>query len=207
MTHLPTGSRWFSSIGYIVGLAAVWVLLWGSASPANVLSGLLVGAVLVGVVPGLSRVGRPPQVRPLAIARLVRYMLANAVRSNITLIREVISPGSQLRSGVVEVRLPDCSDEVLTIVVSLLALTPGTMPLGVDTRPDDDGPHRPLGRVHVLYLYSDDDVRRAVHYLAGLVIRAFGDPDAVAALPEPGPPPVPTMPGDDETAAAPRETS
>ena len=28
------------SLAYVVGLTAIWVMLWGSASPANVLSGL-----------------------------------------------------------------------------------------------------------------------------------------------------------------------
>ena len=32
------------AVGIAVGLAVIWVLLWGSASPANVLGGLAIGA-------------------------------------------------------------------------------------------------------------------------------------------------------------------
>jgi len=179
----PRASRWTSSISYVVGLAAIWVLLWGSASPANVLGGLAVGAVLVAVVPGLRRVRRAARVRPAAIARLARHMLANAVRSNVTLIREILSSGSQVRTGYVEIQLPDCSDELLTIITSLLALTPGTMPVNVVTRPDDAGPDSPTILVHILHLRPVAEIRSDIEFLAGLAIRAFGSEEAVAALP------------------------
>ena len=155
MTGLVTGVRRTSTFASWVSRAG-WVVL--------------VGGVLVAVVPGLRRVGRAPRIRPLAIARLTRYMLANAVRSNVTLIREILSPGSQLRTGIIEVRMPDCSDELLTVITSLLALTPGTMPVDLDTKPDDAGPHPPTVRVHVLHLESVDQTRREIEYLAGLAI-------------------------------------
>lgn len=171
-------------LGYVVGLAAIWVLLWGTASPANVLGGLAVGAFLVAVVPGLRRRRPGLVVRPLPLARLVRYMLANAVRSNVTLIREIVSPGSQLRTGIVEVRLPDCSDELLTIITSLLGLTPGTMPVELHAIPDDEGSDdAPLMVVHVLHLDSVERVRCEIEYLAALAINAFGSTESVAALP------------------------
>lgn len=175
-------SRWSSSFGYVAGLAAIWVLLWGSASPANVLGGLAVGVILVAVVPGLRRVARAPRIRPMAIARLARHMLANAIRSNVTLIREIVASGSRVRTGYVEVRMPECSDELLTIITSLLALTPGTMPVDIATRPDRSGPHPPTMLVHVLHLRPIDEIRCDIEYLAGLAIRAFGTDESIAAL-------------------------
>ncbi|MET0146138.1 MAG: Na+/H+ antiporter subunit E [Ilumatobacteraceae bacterium] len=167
------------AIGFALGLAVIWVLLWGSASPANVLTGLAIGAVLVRLVPGLRRRGPSGSfvVRPVAIARLVGHMLATVVTSNVVLTREVLSPSSKTRTAVVGVPLPGCSDELLTLITNLLALSPGTMPLELTQNPI-------VLYVHVLHLRDVDEVRREIQHLTDLTVRAFGSPDAVAAQDE-----------------------
>jgi multicomponent Na+:H+ antiporter subunit E len=162
------------SLGWAVALAAIWVLMWGSASPANVLSGLAIGALLVFVVPGLRRrgVGRS-RIRPLAIARLVGYMLVTTVRSNAELTREVLSPSTRLRTAVVSVPLPGCSDEVITLMSDLLALSPGTMPIELRNDPL-------VLYVHVLHLTDVERVRRDLLHLTDLTVKAFGTDEAIA---------------------------
>ena len=59
---------------FAAGLATIWVLLWGSASPANVITGLAIGWLLVLVVPGLRRSGEARRLparrhRPARVAR------------------------------------------------------------------------------------------------------------------------------------------
>ncbi|CAN5863791.1 Na+/H+ antiporter subunit E [soil metagenome] len=164
-----------TSIGYTVGLAIVWVLLWGSASAANVLSGLSVGLLLAVVVPDLRRRNRWPTVRPIPLAKLVVVMLINIVRANIVLTREIITPRSQLRTGVVGVALPTCSDELVTLITNLLGTVPGTMPLELMEDP------RVL-YVHVLHLDDADGVRDDVVRLTGLAVRAFGSREAIAEM-------------------------
>lgn len=166
-----------TSLGFGLGLAAIWVLLWGTASPANILGGLAVGFLLGIVLPGLRQRRRWATVRPLAIARLALYMLWNAVRSNVVLTREVLSRRSHIRTGVVGVRLPECSDELLTLITNLLALTPGTMPLEVVEAP------RTI-YVHVLHLADVREVRHDIEHLTALAVRAFGSSDAVSSVPE-----------------------
>ena len=162
------------SWGYAVALAAIWVLLWGSASPANVLSGLAIGVVLVLLVPGLRRRSGPRhRIRPLAISRLVGHMLVVTVRSNVELTREVLSRQSRIRTAIIGVPLPGCSDEVLTLISNLLALSPGTMPIELR--------HDPIVLyVHVLHVTDVEDFRRQILHLADLTVRAFGSDDAVA---------------------------
>ena len=111
------------AVGIAIGLAMIWVLLWGSASPANVLGGLAIGTGLVLLVPGLRRRHRGQLfvIRPVAIARLVGHMLATTVTSNIVLTREVLSRSSSIRTAVVGVPLPGCSDELLTLITNLVA--------------------------------------------------------------------------------------
>jgi multicomponent Na+:H+ antiporter subunit E len=161
------------SLGYVVALAVIWVLLWGSASPANVASGLAIGGVLVVLVPGLRRrSGGPVTFRPLAIARLVGYMLVVTVRSNVELTKEVLSRSSRIHTAVVGVPLPGCSDELLTLISNLLALSPGTMPLELRHDPT-------VLYVHILHLTDIEKVRGDILHLTDLTVRAFGSSDTL----------------------------
>jgi multicomponent Na+:H+ antiporter subunit E len=162
------------SLGWAAALAAIWVLMWGSASPANVLSGLAIGTLLVFVVPGLRRpaAGRT-RVRPVAIARLVGHVLLTMLRSNAELTREVLSPRSRLRTAVVGVPLPGCSDGLLTLISNLLAISPGTMPIELRTDPV-------VLYIHVLHLTDVERVRRETLHLTDLAVRAFGTDEAIA---------------------------
>ena len=167
------------TIGFALGLAAIWVLLWGSASPANVITGCLVGLAIVVLVPGLR--GRPPDhrlvVRPIAVLRLAGRFLMDLLRANVVLTREIVSPRSRIHTGVVGVELPGCSDEILTLITNLLALAPGTMPIDLTSDPT-------VLYVHVLHLEDVEAVRRDILRLTHLAVRAFGSPDAVAAQDE-----------------------
>ncbi len=167
--------RWARTVVAIVSLTVIWVLLWGSPSAANVLSGLLVGLVLVMVLPTLRQPLRPGRIRPGALLRLVGYMLVNVVKSNALIIRDILSRHRRLRTGITGVPLPECSPEVVTLITSLLALTPGTIPLEVSEKP------REL-YVHLLQVESVDGARRSVLHLVELCVRAFGSDDDVRSL-------------------------
>jgi multicomponent Na+:H+ antiporter subunit E len=160
---------------FVLALAFIWVLLWGSASVANIASGVVVGTVIVLVVPGLRRPSRSrwPPIRPFAILRFLGYVLVSTVTSNVVLTREVLSPSSRIRTGVIGVPLPQCSDELLTLITNLLALAPGTMPLELTHDPTEL-------YVHVLHVGDVEEVRRRILHLTDLVVRAFGTADVVA---------------------------
>ena len=158
---------------YAAAIVAMWVLAWGSLSVANVLGGLVVAAVLVAVTPGgVGRHSRRPPVRPLALARFVGFAVVEIVRSNLTLVRDVLAP-SRLHPGVMAVPLPRCSDGLLTLITNLLALTPGTNPVHVEPEP-------PVLYVHVLHMHDVEKSRADVLHLADLAFRAFSpNPRAV----------------------------
>ena len=161
-------------MGYVVALAAIWVLLWGSASAANVLSGLAIAGVLVLLVPGLrKRSGGRYTFHLLGIGRLVGHMLIVTVRSNVQLTREVLTPQSRIRTAIVGVPLPGCSDELLTLITNLLAISPGTMPIELRQSPN-------VIYIHVLHLTDVEQVRREVLHLTDLTVRAFGSAETVA---------------------------
>jgi multicomponent Na+:H+ antiporter subunit E len=151
---------------FVVWLVVAWVLLWGRLSWANVLSGLAVVAVLLAVVP-VGGTDRRPVVRPLALARLAGHFLVELVRANVTLTRTILAPRDRLRTGVVAVPLDDVSDGVLTVVVNLAALTPGTMIVEVERDPT-------VIYVHVTALRDREDVVRELRTAQRLAEAAFG---------------------------------
>jgi multicomponent Na+:H+ antiporter subunit E len=156
-------------------LLAIWLLLWGSASLGDVLSGIVVVALVLWLLGGPRRPSSRPVVRPLAAARFIGAVIVGVVKANAVLTREILTPRSSINIGVVAVPLPVCSDELLTLIANVLALTPGTMPVEVRNAP-------PVIYVHVLHLHDIESVRRDVRHLTALAVRAFGSPSARAAL-------------------------
>ena len=161
------------SVVAVLALALIWVLLWGSASAANVLSGLAVGTLLVLVVPELRRRDGPRvRFRPVAIARLAGLVLLTLVRSNVELTRTVLRRHPRLAPGVIGVPLPDCADEVITLLTNLLALSPGTMPIELR--------HDPVVLyVHIMQLDDPEAVRYEILRLTDLTVRAVGSDEAI----------------------------
>jgi multicomponent Na+:H+ antiporter subunit E len=164
-------------IAYAVGLVLIWVLAWGTPTPANLLSGLAVAAVLLAVSPDAWPPFHRVRLRPVAVARFLGFVLVEVVKANVTLTREVLSRESRITTGVVAVPLPECSDGLLTLVTNVMAVTPGTMPIEVTRHPT-------VIYVHVLLLGDVEAVRRDVRHLAALAYRAFGSAAAIAALDE-----------------------
>jgi multicomponent Na+:H+ antiporter subunit E len=158
----------------VVVLAAIWVLLWGSASIANVVTGVLVGTALVMLVPGLRGTAQPLVIRPIAVLRLLAHFVTDLVRSNVVLTREIITRRSRIHTAIVGVELPGCSDELLTAITNMLALAPGTMPVDLTLNPT-------VLYVHVLHLEDVEQVRRDVRRLTELALVAFGTPEESAS--------------------------
>jgi multicomponent Na+:H+ antiporter subunit E len=156
-------------------LVAIWVLLWGYLTVANVLSGIVVVAALLAAFPA-GRRRRPTYViRPIALARFVVHFVGSLVVANAVLAWEVVSRRDRIRTGVVAVPLRGCSDEVLAFVANVTALTPGTLAIEVTQQP-------PTFYVHVLHVHDVERVRRDILRMEELVVRAFGTPEAIAAL-------------------------
>ena len=152
---------------YIVGVTVMWVLAWGSLTFANVVGGLLVAALLLVVSPDRIVSSGGIFFRPIAVLRFAAYVVFQIVKSNVLLIRSVLARRSRVHTGVMEVALPECSDELLTIVSNVIALTPGTSPLHLTRHPT-------VLYVHVLDMRDAEATRRDVQRLADLAFAAFG---------------------------------
>jgi multicomponent Na+:H+ antiporter subunit E len=153
---------------YGLGIVVIWVLAWGSLSIANVLSGLAVAGVLLWLAPDtFPGARRPASFRLGAVLRFTAYVVVQVVVSNLALSRVVLARRSRIHTGVMAVPLPELSDGLLTLVVNVMALSPGTIPLQLTREP------RVL-YVHVLQMGDIEASRRQVERLVELASRAFG---------------------------------
>jgi multicomponent Na+:H+ antiporter subunit E len=155
-------------------LLALWLALWGTITPANVLSGLLVAA-LVQVLPDPHHVEGRVVVRPLAALHLVAWFAYKVVEASLVVAREVVTRQDRIHTGVVEVPLVGASDGMVTFVANAIGMIPGSLTIEVRRDP-------PTLFVHALHVDSVEAVRGEVHRLEVLAIRAFGSAEALAGL-------------------------
>lgn len=165
--------------GALVWLTVLWVMLWHDLSVANVLGGLLVGGAVLAFarLPRVVRVDRDdrPQIRPVAVARLVAHLAYDLVRANVVVAREVLARRTRINQGIVAVPLRTDSEVAAMAVVGVINLTPGTVAIDVL-----DSPH--VVYVHVLHVDDLETVRRDLMRLEELFVDAFGSRRARAQV-------------------------
>jgi multicomponent Na+:H+ antiporter subunit E len=157
-------------------LILVWVLMWGSAAPANLLSGLIVVVVLFAAdpTPRPWLPGRP--VRPIPLLVLVGRFVVDVVRSNVLVTYAVLGPSSAVHRKLVRVDLRVDDPTLLTLVTNMTALTPGAMVVGYE---HEDG--HPVVFVHVLTPLDPDRQVEAMQGLEGRCVRTFGTAEQLRA--------------------------
>jgi multicomponent Na+:H+ antiporter subunit E len=156
----------------VVLLVVVWLLAWGEVSLANLLSGTLLALALIVAFPPRQQSVNVPRARLLAGIRLVLYVLAQLIPSNVLVARQVLSRRSRIRTGVLAYQLERGSDEVLSLMAHVIALTPGTMTVEATREP-------PVLYVHFLLLDDVDAARGELARLQRLAEDALGKPAAV----------------------------
>lgn len=154
-----------------VWLVVVWVLLWGTFSWANLISGSVVAALVLWVFP-LPPVPGSGWLRPGAALRFAGVFVAELVRSSLQVAWQSIRPGPPVRSAIVEVRLASSSEFVIAMVTETLSLIPGSVV--IDARPDER-------RIYAHVLGADDDAavadfRAMVARWETSLVRALGRP-------------------------------
>ena len=171
-------SKPMSKLTVSVILVIVWVLMWGSASPANVLSGVAVAVALFVVYPSQLPVRPTRRVHLIGIAALVVRFVFEVVVSNFWLVVAVFAPSSRIRSALVWVDLQFDDPALLTMVTNITALTPGA--IVVRLAHHDDG--RPTAQVHCMATRDPERFARTIAGLEVRCVRAIGTPAQLAAL-------------------------
>jgi multicomponent Na+:H+ antiporter subunit E len=159
----------------VVALAVVWVLLWGTFTPASIVGGVLV-ALLVTALFRLPRATDRLPVRPLRLAGLLLYLAYDLIVSGAAVSWEVLRRGPRATGAILAVPLLSASDRVVTVMANALSLSPGTMALQIDHDHD----------VWYVYVLGPRDragverARRRVLDMQRRVLAALGDPAEVA---------------------------
>lgn len=141
-------------------LLLVWLLLVNEISVGHV----LLGAVLGIAIPQFTNAfwpERPRLTRPDLIVRLFARLLFDIVVANLVVARQILAPSGRIRPGFIEFPLETDHEFAITVLASLIALTPGT----VVTDISDD---RRVLHIHALDV-SDEaaliaDIKRKYEY-------------------------------------------
>ena len=111
----PAAGQLRHQLPLLVWLVLVWILLWGTWSWANVLSGLLVALAVTVLLPLPAVVGGL-RVRPLPLLGFLGHFLLDLTLSGAQVAWQALRPGRQRQSAIVRVRLRTDSDLLLTII-------------------------------------------------------------------------------------------
>jgi multicomponent Na+:H+ antiporter subunit E len=177
MTAEPADARLRHQLPLLVWLVVVWILLWGTWSWANVLSGLVVALVVMTLLP-LPPVVGGTRVRPLPLLAFVGHFLVDLVVSGAQVAWRAIGPRGVTSGAIVRVQLRADSDLLLTVVAETLSLVPGSLVLDLDRE-------KRIIAIHLLHADDLDDVaRQKADVLATeeRIVKAFGTTEDIAAL-------------------------
>jgi multicomponent Na+:H+ antiporter subunit E len=133
-------------------LVLVWILLWGTVSAANILSGLAVALLITLLLP-LPTVPIEGRVHPLSLVRLVFTVAYYLVLSSVQVAWLAVKPGPPPLSAVLRAHLAVKSDLVLALAVNIFNLIPGSIVLEIDQA-------RRMLYMHVIDVGSDRAVSR-----------------------------------------------
>ncbi len=152
-------------------LVFVWILLWGTFSAANVLSGAAVAALITWLLP-LPAVPVEGKVHVLSLIRLILTVAYRLVLSSGQVALLALKPRPPL-SAVLRAQLSVKSDLVLSLAVVIFNLIPGSIVLEIDQT-------RRLLYMHVIDVGSDRALQAFYHQVAvieRLLVRTFERPE------------------------------
>ncbi len=127
----PVGRGWlpYPVMSLVLGLA--WLLLQQSVAPAQ----LLWAVVLALAVPRLAHafIGDSVHVRsPVTLVRLTVVVLWDIVMSNVTVARLTLDPRAEPRPAWVEFALEATHPTAVTLLATIITITPGTVSCVID---------------------------------------------------------------------------
>ncbi|PRY93111.1 multisubunit sodium/proton antiporter MrpE subunit [Hasllibacter halocynthiae] len=136
-------------------LTVVWVAFLGAFTPLTVISGFLLGTVVLYLLQPL--MGAPTSYfrRAFYWAKLVAAFLYELVVSSVGVLWDIVTPRHRAVPAFVDVPLDVKSDTGILLVTNLISLTPGTLSLDVS-------PDRSTLRVHAMFAEDPEEVVRMI---------------------------------------------
>jgi len=177
VTVEPAATRLRHQVPLAVWLVLVWMLLWGSWSWANLLSGLAVALVVLVLLP-LPHVVGGVRVRPAPLLAFLGHFVTDLFVSGAEVAWQAVRPQGVRRTAIIQVQLRVDSDLLLTMVAEATSLVPGSLVLDLDRE-------QRLMTLHLLPVRDHADVERKranVLLVEERLVRAFGSAEDVDAL-------------------------
>lgn len=141
-----------SAFAWNILLALIWIAVSGDFSGSGLLTGFVLGYVILGLtlreVPAFAAYMR----RVPKIFLFAGYFLRELIRSNLRVAWDVVTPTHYMKPAVIAVPLDAKTDGEIALVANLISLTPGTLTLDVSS-------DRRVLYIHVMYLDDLDQVR------------------------------------------------
>ena len=110
----------------VIWLTAVWVMLWADFTVANILIGLVIGAVVTLFLP-LPTIDFRGRIHPLPAINLVAQFLIHLVLASFQVALLALNPRRVPTGAVIRVHLRNESDLYLTLTSQLTTLIPGSI--------------------------------------------------------------------------------
>ena len=177
MTIEPAATRLRHQVPLAAWLVLVWILLWGTWSWANLISGVLVAVAVLTLLP-LPHVVGGTRVRPVPLLVFLGHFVLDLFSSGAEVAWQAVRPGGVRRTAIVRVQLRADSDLLLTMIAEATSLVPGSLVLDLDRE-------QRLMTLHLLPVRDREDVeRKKAHVLVveRRLVRAFGSAADLAAL-------------------------
>ena len=135
-------------------LALAWVTLTGQYQATNFFVGLLLGFVVLRMtLRGQAAVAYGAKLK--AIGGFIVFFIKELIMANLKLAFDVLTPRHHMRPGIVAIPLDLKTDLEITILTTVITLTPGTLSLHVT----DD---RRTLYIHAMYIDDPDQLVRGI---------------------------------------------
>jgi len=125
------GWRLFKQLPLVVMLVVLWLLLWGSVTPLNVVGGVLI-AIAVTTVFYLPAVELSGRFNPFWFAVFLARFLANVFTASFQVAFQALGPRGIRSNAIVRIELDTRSDLVMTLTAMTVSLVPGSVAFEVD---------------------------------------------------------------------------
>jgi multicomponent Na+:H+ antiporter subunit E len=164
-------------LGFGALLVTLWVLAWGEVTVANLVSGVAVTAALLTAFPQHRRGGSARRLDLSGSVRLAALTALQVLAANVEMTRRILRRSILYRPAVLAHRFQQPSEEVATVMSSIIALSPGTMTIDVD---EDSS----VVYVHFFDAHDADAARAVLDVLEQRVIDAVPPRPGSAAIDE-----------------------
>jgi len=135
-------------------LALIWVAMHGEFTLEHFVVGLGVGFLIL--VFTRRAIGAPNYTRKVGqVINLALFFLWELILANLRVAYNVVTPHHYMKPGVLGIPLEAHTDLEITVLASLISLTPGTLSLDVST-------DRKTLYIHAMYIDEEDAVRRKI---------------------------------------------